>query len=101
MNYLLINLAIADIIYAVFITPRVFYKLPFIHHPDGVFGVVLCKSVTGGVFAWTGSASAIVTLIAIAIERYYAVMYPHGNKWNLTKRKLKVSLDYELQWNHR
>ncbi|XP_020626597.1 pyroglutamylated RFamide peptide receptor-like, partial [Orbicella faveolata] len=59
-------------------------------HPDGVFGVVLCKSVTGGVFAWTGSASAIVTLIAIAIERYYAVMYPHGNKWNLTKRKLKV-----------
>ena len=97
MNYLLINLAIADIIYAVFITPRVFYKLPFTYHPDGVFGVVLCKSVTGGVVAWTGSASAIVTLIVIAVERCYAVMYPHGNKWNLTNRKLKVSLHNEFQ----
>ena len=88
MSFLLVNLAIADIIYAVFITPRVFYQLPFARHPDGVFGTVLCKFVTGGSVAWTGSACSIATFVAIAIERYYAVMYPH--KWNLTKRKLQV-----------
>lgn len=89
MSFLLVNLAVADIIYAAFITPRVFYQLPFAHHPDGVFGTVLCKFVSGGSVAWTGSACSIVTFVAIAIERYYAVMYPH--KWNLTKRKLQVS----------
>lgn len=92
MNYLLVNLAVADIIYAAFITPRVFYKLPFAHHPDGVFGTVVCKLVSGGSVAWTGSACSIVTLVAIAIERYYAVMYPHGSKWTLTKRKVRVRM---------
>ncbi|XP_078349129.1 pyroglutamylated RF-amide peptide receptor-like [Oculina patagonica] len=90
MNYLLVNLAIADIIYAAFISPRVFYQLPFAYHPDGIGGTILCKFVSGGSVAWTGSACSIVTLVVIAIERYYAVMYPHGGKWNLTKRKLIV-----------
>ncbi|KAL9957210.1 hypothetical protein ACROYT_G038819 [Oculina patagonica] len=88
MSFLLVNLAVADIIYAAFITPRVFYQLPFAHHPDGIGGTILCKFVSGGSVAWTGSACSIVTFVAIAIERYYAVMYPH--KWNLTKRKLQV-----------
>lgn len=90
MNYLLLNLAIADIMYAAFIAPRVYFQLTF-NHPDGVIGTVFCKFVTDGSVAWIGGASSIVTLTAIAIERYYAVMYPHGNKWKLTEQKLKVS----------
>ncbi|KAL9957200.1 hypothetical protein ACROYT_G038809 [Oculina patagonica] len=86
INYLLLNLAIADILYAMFIAPKVF----FTHNPDGMTGTVLCKLLTDGNVAWVGVASSIVTLVAIAIERYYAVMYPHGNKWKLTKTKLKV-----------
>ncbi|KAL9957203.1 hypothetical protein ACROYT_G038812 [Oculina patagonica] len=89
INYLLINLALADILYAVFIAPRVFFNITSIH-PDGVIGTVLCKLLTDGNIAWIGGASSIVTFVAIAIERYYAVMYPHGSKWKLTKRKLKV-----------
>ncbi|XP_020627707.1 pyroglutamylated RFamide peptide receptor-like [Orbicella faveolata] len=34
--------------------------------------------------------SSVVTLIAIAAERYYAVIYPAGNIGKLTKSKLKV-----------
>jgi len=34
--------------------------------------------------------SSVVTLIAIAAERYYAVIYPAGNIGKLTKGKLKV-----------
>ena len=42
--------------------------------------------------AWVGGIASVVTLVTIAIERYYAVTYPLGNKWKLTKQKLKVSL---------
>lgn len=93
MNYLLLNLAIADIMCAMFIAPRVYFQLTF-NHPDGVIGTFLCKFVTDGSVAWIGGASSIVTLTAIAIERYYAVMYPHGNKWKLTEHKLKVIIPF-------
>ena len=92
VNYLLVNLAIADILYAAFIAPNVlFVQFSFVQHPDGLTGTVLCKLLIGGAVAWIGGVSSIFTLFAIAIERYYAVMYPYGNKWKLTKRKLKVS----------
>lgn len=95
MNYLLVNLAVADILYAVFIAPNVYFvQFSFIDHPDGMTGVVLCKVVLGGSVAWIGGFASIVTLLVISIERYYAVMYPHGNKWKLTKGKLKVSLTH-------
>ena len=89
INYLLVNLAVADILYAVFIAPDVYFRLTATH-PEGMTGTVLCKLLTGGIIAWIGATSAIVTLAAIAIERYYAVVYPFGDKGNFTKRKLKV-----------
>ena len=85
----MVNLAAADMMVATFFAP---YHI-FIHtftHPDGVTGRVLCSLVTGGGFAWVGGACSTFTLVAIAIERYYAVNYPHGNKGKLTNAKLKV-----------
>ena len=89
INYLIVNLAVADILYAAFMAPRIFLKLN-LAHPGGVTGTVLCKLLTDGNVAWVGATSSFVTLVAIAIERYYAVMYPLGNRGKLTKRKLKV-----------
>ena len=90
INYLLVNLAVADIMYASFITPQYILSRIFTH-PDGVAGTVLCRLLTGGNFAWVGAASSVFTLANISIERYYAVMYPLGNKGKLTERKLMVS----------
>ena len=70
--------------------PRVVLKLTAFNHPDGVTGTLVCKLLTDGNVAWVGMGSAFVTLVAIAIERYYAVRYPLGNNWILTHRKLKV-----------
>ena len=89
LNYLLVNLAVADIMYATLLAPKVILRYTFTH-PEGVTGTVLCKLVTGGNFGWVGGASSAFTLLAVAIERYYTVMYPHGNKRKLTKPKLKV-----------
>lgn len=92
INYLLLSLAVADILFATFIAPNVFFiHLSFAHHPDGMTGTVLCILLTNGNVAWVGATSSIVNLAAIAIERYYVVMYPHDNKGKFTKGKLKVS----------
>ncbi|KAL9978218.1 hypothetical protein ACROYT_G015713 [Oculina patagonica] len=89
INYLIVNLAVADILYATFIAPEVIVSV-FPAHPDGLTGTIVCKLLTGGNLAWVGAASSAITFSAIAIERYYAVMYPLGNKGKLTKRKIKV-----------
>ena len=74
--------------YATFIAPEVIVTTTG-NHPGGVGGTVLCKLLTAGILAWVGGLSAMVTLVVIAFERYYAVIYPYDNK-KLTKKKLKV-----------
>jgi len=89
INYLLVNLAVADALFATFVTPQTFFKITPTH-PEGIAGTVLCKIITGGNLAWIAGTSSVVTLAAIAAERYYTVIYPAGNVSKLTKRKLKV-----------
>ena len=90
INYLLTNLAIADMTVATFLAPRYIFIHTFIH-PDGVAGNILCRLLTGGNFAWVGAGASVFTLVTIATERYFAVMYPFENKGKLSSRKLKVS----------
>jgi len=91
INYLLVNLAVSDMLYVTFITPSVFIvQFSFTNLPDGVTGTVLCKFFTTGTIAWVGAASSILTLSVVAIERYYAVVYPLGDKEKITMDNLKV-----------
>lgn len=83
------NLAVADIMFATFIAPMRILELTSTH-PDGLTSKVLCKLLTCGNMAWVGSASSIVTLVNIAIERHYVVLYPHRNKGYLNSGRLKV-----------
>ena len=89
INYLLVNLAIADVLYATFVTSQTFLMITPTH-PGGTIGTVLCKLVTGGWLAWVAGTSSVVTLVTIAAERYLAVISPPSNVGKLTKRKLKV-----------
>lgn len=84
------NLAISDITFAVFVAPNHILKKAFTH-PGGTIGSWLCKFLTAGNVAWVGAASSSVTLVAIAVERYFKVMCPRGSKWKLSERKVKVS----------
>ncbi|XP_020605004.1 pyroglutamylated RFamide peptide receptor-like [Orbicella faveolata] len=89
VNYLLMNLAVADMLVGLFFTPQYIFMHMFTH-PGGVTGTVLCRLLTGSNVAWVGGATSVFTLVVIAIERYSAVMDPFGNRGRLTTRRLKV-----------
>ena len=89
MNYLLVNLALADMMVAIFMAPRHVFQVAFTH-PGGLAGDYLCKFVTGGNFMWVGGAASSFSLVAIAFERYYLILYPHLDKGRITKKKLKM-----------
>ncbi|KAK3696882.1 hypothetical protein QZH41_013730, partial [Actinostola sp. cb2023] len=90
MNYLLLNLAVSDIMVAVFLIPRYVLTNAFTH-PEGVVGTYMCKFLTGEVLTWVGALSSVYSLVAISVERYYAVMMPHCSKSRFTVKKFKVT----------
>ena len=101
VNYLLVNLAVGDILVAVFFGIQ-YIITPVVTHPTGLIGDLLCKLVTGGVPGWVGAVTSVFSLVAIAIERYSSVVFPHNQNRRLTKRKVKffalVSWILSLLW---
>ena len=89
MNYLLMNLAVADMTVATFFVPQYILMHTFTH-PGGVAGNVLCRLLTGSNLAWVGGAASVFTLVTTAIERHLVVIYPYAIKGKLSNRKLKV-----------
>ena len=96
------NLAVADMTVGIFLAPGYILMQTFTH-PDGVTGNVLCKLLTGGTWGWVGASASVFSLVAIAIERYFAVVHPHRNKGRLSKQKIKVceALCVTLFYNNR
>ena len=89
LNYLLVNLAVADMFFATFIFST-FALMTLINHPDGTTGRFLCTFVTGGPTAWIGGAVSVLCLMYISVERYCAIIHPLRQRGRLTRRRLKV-----------
>lgn len=87
MNYLILNLALADIMVTLFIAPRFIFIHSF-DHPRGVIGSIICKFFTGGNFSWMGGSASVFSLVAISVERYFAVVHPYKTRGKLTTKKL-------------
>lgn len=89
MNWLLVNLSVADMTVAVFmVLDQLFLHL--VEHPDNALGNYLCKFVTGKLFSWIGSVVSVLTLLTIAWERHTAIVYPHSGL--MTRRKLQITV---------
>ena len=88
LDYLFLNLALADITVAVFAIPRYVLKHAFAH-PLGSAGDFLCRFVTGGNLMWIGGAASVFTLVSIAFERRHASR-PYWVGQKLSKPKLRV-----------
>ena len=87
MNFLLLNLAVADMLVGLFFAPTFYVDdlLP----PDGL-GNFLCKTSTCRNFAWIASLVSAFCLLCVAIERFYAVVHPFDVGKKITERKVKV-----------
>lgn len=88
MNYLLANLALADMLFALFFIPRRLLITEF-QHPSGWVGNLLCKTFTHANLSWVASVAAVITLVFIAWERYQAIIYPHNKRGRMTKGRLR------------
>ncbi|XP_020905365.1 thyrotropin-releasing hormone receptor-like [Exaiptasia diaphana] len=102
MNYLLVNLAISDMMLLVFFTPTFIFRDAYTH-PAGQTGDILCVFLTGESFAWVGGYASSYFLVAIAIERHYAVTKPYVHGYSITRNKLKILVVscwiFSIAWN--
>lgn len=83
INYLLVNLAVSDMMVAFAIAPQYVIKWAF-HHPNGTAGDYICKFITGGNFIWIGGVASAFSLVVIAVERYFAIVSPLSDRRRLT-----------------
>ena len=89
LNYLLVNLAVADMVFALNILIR-YLIMPFITLPEGQTGRFLCTFLAGGGIEWIGAAESILCLVYIAVERYCAIIHPLRQRSRFTLRRLKI-----------
>ena len=91
VNFLLFNLAVADILVGVFIlpAPNVFGSYLYTH-PRGTLGDWFCKTITGKYRSLEviGTFVPALTLPALAYERFQAVVHPFTVKEKVTKRNV-------------
>ena len=77
INYFIVNMASSDILFAVFVIPRLiseFYSEPSRWFVGGTLGSVLCK--LDFFVQDISTAVSILSLVAIAFDRFYGVVFP-------------------------
>ncbi|EDO38518.1 predicted protein [Nematostella vectensis] len=73
MYYLLVNLAVADIVVAIFQAWRYILVYTF-EHPTGQDGKIMCTFLTGGTLTWVGGLTSAYTLVDMYITCVYTLV---------------------------
>lgn len=87
INFLLVNLAVADLLTLLWLIPAEVFK--FLHHPGGNLGNFLCKFVTQNSLPMLTLSVSGVTLTVISLERYHALLRPMSTRFRLNKENVK------------
>lgn len=90
INFMLLNVAVSDIISLVFCVPGI--TLRFFHHPRGFVGTILCKFVTMHLVAGISLLVSGLTLTLIAVERHNALLLPMVARLKLNLRRAKIMM---------
>ena len=92
--YLMMNLAIADLMIVFSFTSRHILEGLY-HHPSGTVGAILCKTITSDTFTWVGAVASSITLVVIAyVERFAAVTAPLENRFSFSIKKSKIAVAF-------
>ena len=89
LNYLVLNLAAADLTAGVFLAPSLMLD-PTTTYPPGLTGEVLCRLFTSTYLCAVGLGSSVFSLVFIAFERYHAIMKPLNIRHRIAIKKLKI-----------
>ena len=73
LAYILINLAVVDILTEIFGTVGVLLEYEVMKHPNGLFGDIVCKTITSHTLTWSFTNISVLTVVLLAWERYRAV----------------------------
>ncbi|EDO35556.1 predicted protein, partial [Nematostella vectensis] len=91
LNYLIVNMAIADLLVTIFTMP---YSVSYLYIQNrwfgGVFGEILCKVVQSAVAI--SIAASIFTLTTITIDRFISIVYVWKQTLTLGTSKLALVL---------
>ena len=88
-DYLLLNLAIADLVFAVFLTPHQLISSWFVH-PQGATGDWLCRLFTSSNLSWVALRASLFTIMVLSFERYIAVKRPQEFHKKFSSKKTKT-----------
>lgn len=89
-NYLIANIAVADLTTMVICVP--FIILKFFKHPSGSFGRFLCTLITKNNISSITLSVSIMTLCILAVERYNALVNPLKHHLRMTKRSTVIAI---------
>ena len=89
-NYLLMNLAVADLL-TLLLCPGV-YDFALTHFRiNSSMGDIVCKLFAGSAIVCITFDASVLTLCLIAVERYVAIVKPFkSSSWNITSKKTGI-----------
>lgn len=90
INYMLINVAVADIISLAFCVPGI--TIRFFRHPRGILGTFICKFVTMHLIAGITLLVSGLTLTTISVKRHNALLRPMDSRFKLNGRRTKIMI---------
>lgn len=90
INFLLVNLAAADLFTLLWLIPAEVFK--FKEHPGGNLGNFLCKFVTQNSLPMVTLSVSGVTLTVISLERYHALLHPMSTRFRLNTDNVKYAI---------
>lgn len=91
-NFLLANIAVADVITLVFCIPGIVLQFAVEHHPRGALGNFLCKFVTMHHVSGATLLVSGISLTLISIERHNALLRPMEETLRLRKKHVCIAV---------
>ena len=97
-NMYLCSLAVADMLVALIGLPNYVLSTPVFNHPGGIWGDVMCKTITGNFLTFYVSGVSAYSLVLISLERLQAVhKFPINTSCNPTRRR-RVWISIVAAW---
>ena len=88
-NLLLCSLAVTDLLSSISGSIVLLFQYKAIEHPTGFSGDVMCRALTSGTITYIAIQISEITLMVLAVDRYFSVCFPLASKFRIKRQHLK------------